>query len=241
MMNWMKNGVTGLALVAASLIGAMAEAATAPVSIYTNDVAPTTPNGTAGGTGVTQVTDGFRMFNSDTFTIDLSPITNFNKIASFVLDLYYKGTANQANEGTWTANALLGGTAANTTLRSVVNGVVSTDYVTTDTGAGDVYAAHSQLTINWAGAAEPVSKLLTLSFTNSNTTDSSLFFFFKTSCGTCSTPYSPKLNQDQNLNTNLKVNYVSIEPLSAVPLPAGGILLLTGLGGLLIARRRKAA
>jgi len=47
------------------------------------------------------------------------------------------------------------------------------------------------------------------------------------------------LTNDKTLNTGAVFNIVSITQVAPVPLPAGGLLLLSGLAGLAIARRRK--
>jgi hypothetical protein len=74
-----------------------------------------------------------------------------------------------------------------------------------------------------AGYAQALSAhALTISFLNSAIGATTEAFFLKTG-GT------PPI-------TKLTINYT---PVSAVPLPAGGLLLLTGLGGLALARRRK--
>jgi hypothetical protein len=155
--------------------------------------------------------NGFEIGNNQGFSFDFS-LLNFSSITSIVLDVVYKRT-NDGSSGqeAWQGTVSSGGPSFN--LAEV--GVVPTPAETLITlMSGDA---------GFAGAVN--SKTIGVTFaTSPSATDS---FFLKTACvpGICSS----------SLITQLTIDYVE-----AVPLPAGGVLLLTGLGGIMLVRRRKA-
>lgn len=155
--------------------------------------------------------NGYDVSNGGGFAFDFSSL-NFSTISSFVLDVVYKRTGDQTSEA-WTGTVASGNT-----------------FDLAAVGLEPATKTQITLTALDLGFLTAVSnKSLVVSFNLFSGAAGDLFFL-KTACITdangngCSSP----------LSTTLTINYVA-----AVPLPAGAVLLLTGLGGLALARRRK--
>ena len=156
---------------------------------------------------------GYKIFDGNSIAFNFSTLA-FSSVTSFVLDLFFKKTANTGME-TWTGK--ITGTNAG--------------------GAGTLISlpGYDQTTMHlWSTTLNPLDagfaaaqtdKLLKVAFNDTNTLGTDKFFL----------QTSNDLLSKTDYRTRLTINY-----LPAVPLPAGGVLLLTGLGGLFMARRRKA-
>ncbi|MGV8988694.1 MAG: VPLPA-CTERM sorting domain-containing protein [Cypionkella sp.] len=156
--------------------------------------------------------NGYRFGTGNSMSFDLSGL-KFRSIVSFVLDVVYKRTADTATE-LWKGRI----TGTN---RAVTSNVISLKKTNT-------VRKIQILTLTSGTAFNNVvtDKMFKVTFNDRN--PASTFagpdkFFMKT----VATPGAPAI-------LSLSVNYVP-----AVPLPAGGLLLLTSLGCLGMARRRK--
>jgi hypothetical protein len=208
----MKNWIKG------SLIGAALALASVAGSAQADTVTYFSSDSQFSLTPVTVNGLGYKIFDGTSIAFDISSLS-FANITSFVLDLYFNNTSDSPTE-TW-AGKITGSiaSAAGTLISMPARGQVSTTPpFSTTLMPGDK---------GFLDAAS--SKIFKVSFTDINAAPAapgtSDKFFLQT---------SNAANSRTDLRTRLTVNYVP-----AVPLPAGGVLLLTGLGGLFLARRRK--
>lgn len=199
MKNWIRNGVAGLSMALATLVGGVSNAST--VSTYTLDY----PTGhVISGGDVLQMV----------FT-DLTPTVVQNFI-SFALTITYSN-ANDPAPGAglpelWRAR-IFGPSTPGAPGAPATYGVVKLTKATSPTSTTVISSTTP------AGLFNTIASDLTMDVK-----------FVKIQ--------GVRINTMTVSNLKLDVTYDAVPP--PIPLPAGGVLLVTGLGGIAVLRRRKA-